>query len=77
MGDLRPFDASEEFRLKRWQGLAFVGRHHGYTRDGYDMGWAFAAPVGQGGFPDAWLAGWMPLPNFPTPEEGKEGKGHE
>lgn len=64
--DLKPFDSSDEFRLERWQGLEFVARHHGHTRNGYDMGWGFAAPVGQGGFPDEWLVGWMPLPPPPT-----------
>lgn len=65
--DLRAFDTSDEFRLERWQGLEFVARHHGYTtRTGYDMGWGFAAPVGQGGFPDAWLVGWVPLPPAPS-----------
>lgn len=65
--NLRPYDDSDDFRIKRWQGLAFVGRHSGYTATTrYDMGWAFAAPVGQGGFPDAWLVGWQPI--SPPPE---------
>lgn len=70
--DLRQFDTSDEFRLERWQGLQFVGRHHGFTRNNYDMGWAFAAPVGQGGFPDAWLAGWQPLPASADAVKDKE-----
>jgi len=72
---LRAFDTSDEFRLERWQGLAFVGRHSGHTRNDYDMGWAFAAPVGHGGFPDAWLVGWMAIPNGPTPEDAASGTG--
>lgn len=38
-------------------GLQFVGRHVSDS-----MAWCFAAPVGMGGIPDEWLAGWMPLP---------------
>ncbi len=26
--------------------------------------WCFAAPVGHGGFPDEFLAGWFPLPGY-------------
>lgn len=54
--------------LERWAGLRFVGMHPG-VRDGFDIGWSFAAPVGQGGFPDAWIAGWQPLPAPPEKEE--------
>jgi len=60
------FDASNAERLSRWAGIPFVARHEGYTPSGYDMGWSFAAPVGQGGFDTAWLAGWMPLPEPPN-----------
>lgn len=62
--DLSQYEAkgAKERRLDRWEGLFFVGRHHGFTRRmDLDMGWGFAAPVGQGGFPDAWLEGWAPL----------------
>jgi hypothetical protein len=48
--------------LDRWNGVPFVARHPGLARDGFDIGWQFAAPVGQGGFPDKWIAGWQPLP---------------
>lgn len=52
--------------LKRWRGLRFVGSHTGVEPDGFDIGWAFAAPVGMGGFPDAWFVGWHPLPDPPS-----------
>ena len=52
--------------LERWHGVPFVARHYGVITDsGFDIGWQFAAPVGQGGFPDAWMVGWMPLPKGP------------
>ena len=47
--------------LRRWDGLMFVGRSHGNV-----MEWSFAAPVGQGGFPDEWMESWMPLPAPPS-----------
>jgi hypothetical protein len=50
--------------LDRWSGIAFVGRHPGIEKDGFDIGWSFAAPVGHGGFPDEWMAGWMHVPAF-------------
>jgi len=43
---------------KPWGGLFFVGRNNGDS-----MLWGFAAPVGQGGFSDEWMEGWLPLPN--------------
>jgi hypothetical protein len=49
--------------LQRWYGVPFVARHHGLAKDGFDIGWSFAAPVGHGGFPDEWIAGWWPLPD--------------
>ena len=48
--------------LDPWHGITFVASHNGVETDGFDIGWQFAAPVGQGGFPDNWMAGWMPLP---------------
>ena len=48
--------------LEQWADKRFVGRHPGVSEGGFDFGWSFAAPVGQGGFPDQWLVGWMPLP---------------
>lgn len=51
--------------LKRWNGVQVPLRHPGLASDGFDIGWGIAAPVGQGGFPDEWLAGWMPLPSPP------------
>ncbi len=47
--------------LERWNGVQTVMRHPGIADDGFDMGWNLAAPVGHGGFPDEWIAGWMPL----------------
>lgn len=59
---LRP----EREDLERWNGLQACLRHPGVAHDGFDIGWNMAAPVGQGGFPDAWIIGWMPLPAPPT-----------
>jgi hypothetical protein len=47
--------------LERWHGLAFVAQHWELPADGFDSGWQFAAPVGQGGFPDTWMVGWQAL----------------
>ena len=47
--------------LRRWDGIQFVGRNT-LGPDGYDYDWNFAAPVGYGGFPDEWFAGWRHLP---------------
>ncbi len=60
--DLRP--GRED--LKTWNGVQIALRHPGVCDDGFDMGWNVAAPVGHGGFPDEWIAGWMPLPKPPT-----------
>lgn len=38
----------------RW----FVGANRGDASE-----WSFAAPVGYGGIPAAWIAGWMPTPD--------------
>jgi len=54
--------------LRRWDGIPFVGAHIGLASDGFDVGWQFAAPVGQGGFPDEWFAGWRHLPPPPPGE---------
>ena len=48
--------------LERWNGLQVVLRHPGLADNGFDIGWSVAAPVGNGGFPDEWIEGWMPLP---------------
>lgn len=56
--------------LRIWDGLQFVGRHTGLAEDGFDIGWQFAAPVGCGGFPDEWIAGYQTLP--PPPIQGDE-----
>jgi len=57
--------------LDRWHGVPFVARHPGLSNDGFDVGWNFAAPVGHGGFPDDWIAGWMPMPPDANGEQGK------
>lgn len=49
--------------LRNWDGRPFVARHMGGVSE-----WCFAAPVGQGGFPDEWMAGWMPLDPPPVGE---------
>jgi len=56
--DLSQYDKCDHYSMAKWNGLYFVGRNRGDI-----MEWGFAAPVGQGGFPDAWLDGWLPLPN--------------
>ena len=57
--------------VRIWDGIPFVGQHPGlYPPDDFDIGWQFAAPVGQGGFPDEWLDGWQPLPAPPETENG-------
>lgn len=53
--------------LAIWNGLQLPMRHPGLCEDGFDIGWGIAAPVGHGGFPDHWIAGWQPLP--PPPGE--------
>lgn len=49
-------------RQENWVGRAFVASHPGLADDDFDIGWSFAAPVGMGGFPDEWIAGWLPIP---------------
>lgn len=62
-----PWDRTD---LRAFDGIAFVGRHNGDL-----MEWCFAAPVGQGGFPDDWFVGWMPLPEPPSaPSTAPEGE---
>jgi hypothetical protein len=52
--------------LARWNGVHVQLRHPGLADDGFDIGWGIAAPVGHGGFPDEWIAGWRPLPSPPS-----------
>jgi hypothetical protein len=54
--------------LGLWNGLQLPLRHPGLAADGFDIGWNLAAPVGHGGFPDDWIAGWQPLPSPPVKE---------
>lgn len=60
-----PIPCPDRDDLRRWDGLQIVARHPGLAEDGFDIGWNVAAPVGHGGFPDDWIAGWMPLPEPP------------
>jgi len=52
--------------LERWNGLQLPLRHPGIAADGFDIGWNIAAPVGHGGIPDGWIAGWRSLPPAPA-----------
>lgn len=52
--------------LGRWNSLQVPLRHPGVAADGFDVGWDMAAPVGHGGIPDEWIAGWMSLPTPPS-----------
>jgi len=56
--------------LARWNGKQVVVRHIGLAHDGFDTGWTVDAPVGHGGFPDEWFAGFQPLPSPPVQPEG-------
>jgi hypothetical protein len=58
--DIYPRLRPEREDLGRWNGIVAVMRNRGDPSD-----WCFAAPVGQGGFPDEWFAGWQPLPSPP------------
>lgn len=48
--------------LVRWEGRYAAVRWYGEP-----MLWGIAAPVGQGGLPDDWMAGWQPI--YPTRKE--------
>ena len=48
--------------LEAWNGRAIIMRHNGLASDGFDVGWSVAAPVGNGGLPDEWFKGWLPVP---------------
>ena len=48
-----------------WAGVQVPMRHGGYTTRGINRNWRIAAPVWREGFPDDWIAGWMPLPAPP------------
>jgi hypothetical protein len=58
--DIYPVLRPEREDLKPWNGIAAVMRSRGDV-----SAWCFAAPVGQGGFPDEWMVGWQPLPETP------------
>jgi hypothetical protein len=61
----RDLSADGRDDLEVWNGRQVPLRHPGVAPDGFDYGWNIAAPVGHGGFPDRWIAGWMPLPEPP------------
>ena len=60
--DLVEYTGRED--LDRWAGLQLPLR---CLPELAKWGWNVAAPVGAGGFPDDWIAGWMPLPAPPPP----------
>lgn len=67
--DLSPYNRMADDWHTRWQGRWIVAAHPGIADDGFDIGWSFAAPVGHGGFSDAWFDGWMHLPSRSTPAQ--------
>jgi hypothetical protein len=67
--DIYPALRPERKDLTPWNGVVAPLRHPGvYEREGrtWDHGWNIALPVGNGGFPDGWIEGWMPLPAAPS-----------
>ena len=68
--DIYPRIRPQREDLEPWNGKQVPLRHPGICEgsDGkpFDMGWNVAAPVGQGGFPDEWIAGWRSTPEPPT-----------
>jgi len=65
--DIYPTVCPNRDDLAPWNGRQLPLRNPGLAEDGFDFGWNVAAPVGHGGFPDAWIAGWRHLP--PPPEK--------
>lgn len=62
--DLKQFNEDDEWWVKTFSGIFFVGRNRNdKSQHNFDMGWSFAAPVGYGGIPDIWLEGWEYLPD--------------
>lgn len=55
-------------RPEAWAGRRVCLRHEGVTPRGTNLGWSVAAPVGFGGIPDYWIAGWMPVEEGPDAE---------
>jgi len=55
--DIYPRINSERENLEVWNGVQAPIRYQGDI-----LLWSIALPVGHGGFPDGWIAGWMPLP---------------
>lgn len=67
--DIYPVLKPSRDDLVRWNGVQIPLRHYGLAEDGFDIGWGIAAPVGCGGFPDEWIAGFIPLPTPSTSEK--------
>jgi hypothetical protein len=68
--DIYPTILPRRDDLQRWNGVQVPLRHNGLAEDGFDIGWNVAAPVGSGGFPDEWIAGWRMLPSPPPSTKG-------
>ena len=68
--DLSQYYGAFEEKMKRWEGVQLIARFDGFDLDKHDHfdTFAFAAPVGQGGFHASWFEGWMPLPT-PSAED--------
>ena len=69
--DIYPSLRPQREDLSSWNGRYVVVHHPGLATDGFDLGWSMNAPVGNGGFPDEWFEGWMPLPPPPTDAGGE------
>lgn len=63
-----PIDEFLKSELAEWNGKAVVVRWPPPPPASLGSGWHMDAPVGYGGFPDGWFAGWMPLPPPPPGE---------
>ena len=76
--DIYPTLCPKRPDLEIWNGVQVPLRDPGvYTDDDgrvWDLGWNIAAPVGNGGFPDEWIAGCMPLPAPPSPVASSGGR---
>lgn len=62
---------NETRHLGHLEGRAFVIRHEGFMRSGYDLGWAVFP--GYGGASDFLFSHWMPLPS-PPKDAGDESR---
>ena len=65
--DIYPRIKPERDDLERWNGVQVPLQ---WPDDpNWRWGWNIAAPVGSGGFPDEWIAGWMPPPPPPRSKD--------